>query len=102
MDLRAAFLGANGVEIVEIEAFVHSDAFKVFVFIIETMKYVEGNGLDKTFCAYASYHIIRCIQWPRSLTLSIQEMTGRTTEFGYAAYHMLCPYIVLPVKYRKK
>ena len=51
MELRAAFLGAdlNGVEIVEIEAFVHSDAFKAFVFIVETMKHVEGNGLDDYF-----------------------------------------------------
>ena len=51
MELRAAFLGAdlNAVEIVEIEAFVHSDAFKAFVFIIETMKHVEGNGLDDYF-----------------------------------------------------
>ena len=45
MELRAAFLGANLVEIgiVDIEAFVHADAFKIFVFIIETMKYVEGK-----------------------------------------------------------
>ena len=43
MELRAIFLGANVVEIVDIEAFVHTDAFKVFVFIIETMKHVEGN-----------------------------------------------------------
>ena len=51
MELRAAFLGAdlNAVEIVDIEAFVHSDAFKAFVFIIETMKHVEGNGLDDYF-----------------------------------------------------
>ena len=51
MELRAAFLGAdlNVVEIVEIEAFVHSDAFKAFVFIVETMKHVEGNGLDDYF-----------------------------------------------------
>ena len=42
MELRAVFLGANVVEIVDIEAFVHSDAFKAFVFIVETMKYVEG------------------------------------------------------------
>ena len=45
MELRAAFLGANLVEIgiVDIEAFVHADAFKIFVFIIEIMKYVEGK-----------------------------------------------------------
>ena len=49
MELRAAFLGANVVEIVDIEAFVHADAFKAFVFIIETMKHVEGNGLDDYF-----------------------------------------------------
>ena len=42
MELRAVFLGANVVEIVDIEAFVHSDAFKAFVFIVETMKHVEG------------------------------------------------------------
>ena len=46
MELRAAFLAANVVEIVDIEAFVHADAFKAFVFIIETMKYIEGTGLD--------------------------------------------------------
>ena len=49
MELRAAFLGANVVEIVDIEAFVYADAFKIFVFIIETMKYVEGNWFCFTF-----------------------------------------------------
>ena len=58
MELRAAFLGANVVEIVDIEAFVHADAFKVFVFIIETMKYVEGNGLKWTYLAYYILHIV--------------------------------------------
>ena len=43
MELRAVFLGADVAEIVDIEAFVHSDAFKAFVFIVETMKHVEGK-----------------------------------------------------------
>ena len=46
MELRAAFLNANVVEIADIETFVHADAFKAFVFIIETMKHIEGTGLD--------------------------------------------------------
>lgn len=49
MELRAAFLDANVVEIVDIEAFVHTDAFKAFVFIVETMKHVEGSGLNGNF-----------------------------------------------------
>ena len=82
MELRAAFLGANVVEIVDIEAFVHADAFKVFVFIIETMKYVEGNGLNWTYLAYDMLHIV--LSAPSPTLFRYEIIKGVPLKLGYA------------------
>ena len=82
MELRAAFLGANVVEIVDIEAFVHADAFKVFVFIIETMKYVEGNGLNWTYLAYDMLHIV--YRGPLLQRCRYRKLQGGPLKLEYA------------------